>query len=60
MIGKLIGLFVGRKVKEKAVDSVLDRINLPDPVEGAIKAAATGNIGDFLAGAAEGLKEQKK
>ena len=60
MIGKLIGLFVGRKVKEKVVDSVLDRIELPDPVEAAIKTAATGNIDDFLTGAAEGLKGLKK
>lgn len=48
MIGRIVGMLVGRKLKEKAVDAVLDRVNLPDPVEGAIKAAATGNVGDLL------------
>ena len=48
MIGRIIGMFVGRKVKEKAVDAVLDKVNLPDPVENAIKIAATGNVGDLL------------
>jgi hypothetical protein len=50
MIGKIIGMFLGRKVKEKAVDAVLDKVNLPDPVENAIKIAATGNVGDLLGG----------
>jgi uncharacterized protein with ATP-grasp and redox domains len=50
MIGKLIRMFMGRRLKEKAVDAVLDRVNLPDPVENAIKAAATGNVGDLLGG----------
>ena len=49
MIGKLVGMFMGRRLKEKAVDAVLDKVNLPDPVENAIKAAATGNAGDLLA-----------
>jgi hypothetical protein len=48
MIGKLVGMMIGRKLKEKAVDAVLDKVNLPDPVEGAIKIAATGNVGDLL------------
>ena len=48
MISKLVGMFIGRKLKEKAVDAVLDKVNLPDPVEGAIKIAATGNVGDLL------------
>jgi hypothetical protein len=43
-------MLVGRKLKEKAVDAVLDKVNLPDPVEGAIKIAATGNVGDLLGG----------
>jgi len=48
MIGKIMNMFMGRKLKEKAVDAVLDKVNLPDPVENAIKAAATGNVGDLL------------
>lgn len=48
MIGRIIGMFVGRKLKEKAVDTVLDKVDLPDPVEKAIKVAATGNVGDLL------------
>ena len=48
MIGKVIGLFLGRKAKEKIVDAALDQVHLPDPVEKAIKAAATGNIGGLL------------
>jgi len=49
MIGKLVGALIGRKVKEKMVDAVLDKVDLPDPVEDAIKIAATGNAGDLLA-----------
>lgn len=49
MIGlKLVGMLVGRKAKEKVVDAVLSQVNLPDPVEDAIKVAATGNVGDLL------------
>lgn len=48
MIGRIIGMFAGRKLKEKAVDAVLDKVDLPDPVEKAIKVAATGNVGDLL------------
>jgi hypothetical protein len=50
MIGRMIGMFMGRRIKEKAVDAVLDKVNLPDPVENAIKIAATGNVGDLLGG----------
>ena len=50
MIGRIVGMLVGRRLKEKAVDAVLDKVNLPDPVENAIKAAATGNVGDLLGG----------
>jgi hypothetical protein len=56
MIGmglKLVGALIGRKAKEKAVDAVLDKVNLPDPVENAIKVAATGNVGSLLVGAAK-------
>lgn len=48
MIGKIIGTLMGRKLKEKVADAVLDKVNLPDPVEAAIKAAATGNVGDVI------------
>lgn len=49
MIGmKLVGMLIGRKAKEKVVDAVLDKVNLPDPVENAIKIAATGNVGGLL------------
>ena len=57
MIGKLVGMMIGRKLKEKAVDAVLDKVNLPDPVEDAIKIAATGNVGDLLG---EVVKKTKK
>ena len=50
MIGRIVGMLVDRKLKEKAVDAVLDKVNLPDPVENAIKVAATGNVGDLLGG----------
>lgn len=60
MIGKLVGRLLGRKIKEKAVDAVLDKVDLPDPVEDAIKIAATGNIGDLLAEAADAVKEPAK
>ena len=58
MIGKLIGMFMGRKLKEKAVDVVLDKVNLPDPVENAIKAAATGNVGDLLGGMGKDMAQE--
>jgi hypothetical protein len=46
----MVGMLIGRKAKEKVVDAVLDKVNLPDPVENAIKVAATGNVGDLLGG----------
>jgi hypothetical protein len=58
MIGKLIGMFMGRKLKEKAVDVVLDKVNLPDPVENAIKVAATGNVGDLLGGMGKDMAQE--
>jgi hypothetical protein len=60
MIGKLVSALLGRKLKEKAVDAVLDKVDLPDPVEASIKAAATGNIGDLLADAADVVKAPAK
>jgi hypothetical protein len=58
MIGKMIGMFIGRKAKEKAVDAVLDKVNLPDPVENAIKVAATGNVGDLLGGMGKDMAKE--
>jgi hypothetical protein len=48
MITRIIGMLLGRRAKEKVVDAVLDKVNLPDPVENAIKAAVTGNPTDLL------------
>jgi len=59
MIGRLVGALVGRKLKEKAVDAVLDKVNLPDPVEDAIKIATTGNVGDLLGAVAKGVGKKK-
>jgi hypothetical protein len=58
MIGRIVGMLVGRKLKEKAVDAVLDKVNLPDPVEGAIKIAATGNVGDLLGGMGKDMAQE--
>lgn len=58
MIGRIVGMLVGRKLKEKAVDAVLDKVNLPDPVENAIKVAATGNVGDLLGGMGKDVAQE--
>ena len=58
MIGRMVGMLVGRKLKEKAVDAVLDQVNLPDPVENAIKIAATGNVGDLLGGMGKDMAQE--
>jgi hypothetical protein len=58
MIGRIVGMLVGRKLKEKAVDAVLDKVNLPDPVEGAIKIAATGNVGVLLGGMGKDMAQE--
>ena len=58
MIGKMIGMIIGRKAKAKVVDAVLDKVNLPDPVEGAIKIAATGNVGDLLGGMGKDIAQE--
>jgi len=60
MIGRMIGMMIGRKAKAKAVDAVLDKVNLPDPVENAIKVAATGNVGDLLGGMGMGKDMAKE
>ena len=53
MIGKLVGALIGRKVKEKMADAVLDKVDLPPAVEGLIKTAVTGNAGDMLSNLAD-------
>jgi hypothetical protein len=59
MIGmKLVGMLIGRKAKEKVVDAVLDKVDLPDPVENAIKVAATGNVGDLLGGMGKDMAQE--
>jgi hypothetical protein len=58
MIGRIVGMLVGRKLKEKAVDAVLDKVNLPDPIEGAIKIAATGNVSDLLGGMGKDMAKE--
>jgi uncharacterized protein with ATP-grasp and redox domains len=58
MIGRMIGMFVGRKAKAKMVDAVLDKVDLPDPVETAIKVAATGNVGDLLGGMGKDMSKE--
>jgi hypothetical protein len=58
MIGRIVGMLVGRKLKEKAVDAVLDKVNLPDPVENAIKVAATGNVGDLIGGMGKDMAKE--
>jgi hypothetical protein len=58
MIGRMVGMLVGRKAKEKVVDAVLDKVNLPDPVETAIRVAATGNVGDLLGGMGKDMAQE--
>jgi len=61
MIGlKLVGALIGRKAKEKVVDAVLDKVELPDPVETAIKVATTGNMGDLLGNVPEMVNKATK
>ena len=48
MIGKLVGALIGRKVKEKMADAVLDKVDLPPAVEGLIKTAVTGDVTDVI------------
>jgi hypothetical protein len=58
MIGRMIGMFIGRRAKAKVVDAALDKVNLPDPVENAIKIAATGNVGDLLGGMGKDMAQE--
>jgi len=38
---------------------VLDKVDLPDPVEDAIKVATTGNVGDLLGAVVKGVGKKK-
>ena len=51
-------MLMGKKLKEKAVDAVLDKVNLPDQVESAIKVAATGNVNDLLSGMGKDMAQE--
>jgi hypothetical protein len=58
MIGlKIVGALVGRKVKEKAIDAVLDKVDLPDQVEDALKTAVVGPRPGFLGKIGKVLKK---
>lgn len=58
MIGlKLVGALLGRKVKEKAIDAVLDKVDLPDQVEDALKMAVVGPRPGFLGKIGKVLKK---
>ena len=59
MIGKLVGALIGKKVKGQIADAVLDKVDLPDPVEDAIKVATTGNVGDLLGAVVKGVGKKK-
>jgi len=48
MIGKIVGALMGRKLKEKMADAVLDKVDLPPAVEGLIKTAVTGDVTDVI------------
>ena len=43
MMGQFIGALIGRKAQEKIVDAVLDKVDLPEPLEKAIEASVTGS-----------------
>ena len=59
MIGKLVGALIGRKVKEKMTDAVLDKVDLPPAVEGLIKTAVTGDVTDVIGAVAKGVGKNK-
>jgi hypothetical protein len=48
MIGKLVGALIGKKIKGKIADAVLDKVDLPPQVEGLIKTAVTGDVTDVI------------
>jgi hypothetical protein len=48
MIGKLMGIVLGKKLKEQMADAVLDKVDLPPTVEGLIKTAVTGDVTDVI------------
>jgi len=59
MIGKLVGALIGKKVKEKMADAVLDKVDLPPAMEGLIKTAVTGDVTDVIGAVAKGVGKQK-
>ena len=59
MIGKLVGALMGRKLKEKMADAVLDKVDLPPAMEGLIKTAVTGNVTDVIGAVAKGVGKKK-
>jgi hypothetical protein len=59
MIGRLVGALIGRKVKEKMADAVLDKVDLPPAVEGLIKTAVTGDVTDVIGAVAKGVGKKK-
>lgn len=59
MIGKLVGALMGRKLKEKMADAVLDKVDLPPAMEGLIKTAVTGDVTDVIGAVAKGVGKKK-
>jgi hypothetical protein len=59
MIGKLVGALIGKKVKEKMADAVLDKVDLPPAMEGLIKTAVTGDVTDVIGAVAKGMGKNK-
>ena len=59
MIGRLVGALIGRKVKEKMADAVLDKVDLPPAMEGLIKTAVTGDVTDVIGAVAKGVGKKK-
>jgi hypothetical protein len=49
MIWKILNALLGRKMKNDAVNAVMEKVNLPDPVSSALKVAATGKVGGLVA-----------
>ena len=59
MIGKLVGALMGRKLKEKMADAVLDKVDLPPAVENVIKTAVTGDVTDVLGAVVKKTNKKK-
>jgi hypothetical protein len=59
MIGKLVGALIGKKIKGKIADAVLDKVDLPPQVEGLIKTAVTGDVTDVIGAVAKNIGKKK-